>query len=47
MRRYEDHDVVANILDDDLSISSACLLRKGAIAWVEVSMPDSIPHRTG
>lgn len=33
---------VANILDDSLSISSAGLLRGGAIAWVEVSMPAAI-----
>ncbi|KQS96993.1 DUF932 domain-containing protein [Cellulomonas sp. Leaf395] len=33
---------VANILDDDLSISSAGLLRDGAVAWVEVSVPESI-----
>ena len=33
---------VAGILDDELSISSAGLLRDGAIAWVEVSVPDSL-----
>jgi phage/plasmid-like protein (TIGR03299 family) len=33
---------VATILDDGLSISSAGLLRKGAVAWVEVSVPESI-----
>jgi hypothetical protein len=33
---------VANVLDDDLSISSAGLLRDRGIAWVEVSVPDSI-----
>jgi hypothetical protein len=27
---------VADILDDDLSIGSAGLLRGGAVAWVEV-----------
>ncbi|MDE0571808.1 DUF932 domain-containing protein [Demequina sp. B12] len=32
-------ETVANLLDDDLSISSAGLLRDGAIAWVEVSVP--------
>ncbi len=32
---------VADLLDDDLVISSAGLLRGGAIAWVEVSMPDT------
>jgi phage/plasmid-like protein (TIGR03299 family) len=38
---------VANVLDDDLSISSAGLLRDGAIAWVEVSVPDSITTPEG
>jgi len=33
---------VADLLDDDLAISSAGLLRGGAIAWIEVSMPDTI-----
>lgn len=51
---YEPHpyrtwllDTVANILDDDLSISSAGLLREGAIAWVEVSVPESITTPEG
>jgi phage/plasmid-like protein (TIGR03299 family) len=35
-------DTVANLLDDGLSISSAGLLRDGAIAWVEISVPESI-----
>jgi phage/plasmid-like protein (TIGR03299 family) len=38
---------VANILDDDLCISSAGLLREGAIAWVEVSVPESITTPEG
>jgi phage/plasmid-like protein (TIGR03299 family) len=38
---------VADILDDDLAISSAGLLRDGAIAWVEVSVPDSITTPEG
>ena len=38
---------VANILDDDLSISSAGLLRGGAVAWVEVSVPESITTPEG
>ncbi len=38
---------VANILDDDLSISSAGLLRGGAVAWVEVSVPESITTPQG
>jgi phage/plasmid-like protein (TIGR03299 family) len=33
---------VADVLDDDLCVSSAGLLRGGAVAWVEVSVPDSI-----
>lgn len=38
---------VANILDDDLVISSAGLLRGGAIAWVEVSVPDTVTTPIG
>jgi phage/plasmid-like protein (TIGR03299 family) len=38
---------VANLLDDDLAISSARLLRGGAIAWVEVSMPETITTPEG
>lgn len=38
---------VANILDDDLGVSSAGLLKKGAIAWVEVSVPESIKTPEG
>jgi phage/plasmid-like protein (TIGR03299 family) len=38
---------VADLLDDDLAISSAGLLRKGAIAWVEVSMPETITTPEG
>ena len=38
---------VANVLDDSLSISSAGLLRDGAIAWVEVSVPESITTPEG
>ena len=38
---------VADILDDDLSISSAGLLRSGAVAWVEVSVPESITTPEG
>jgi len=33
---------VANLLDDDLSIGSAGLLKGGAIAWVQVEMPDNM-----
>lgn len=47
--QYDDWLVttVANILDDDLSISSAGLLREGAVAWVEVSVPESITTPEG
>jgi phage/plasmid-like protein (TIGR03299 family) len=38
---------VGNILDDSLSISSAGVLRKGAIAWVEISVPESITTPEG
>ena len=38
---------VANILDDTLAISSAGLLRGGAIAWVEVSVPETITTPEG
>ena len=38
---------VANILDDDLAISSAGLLKGGAIAWVEVSVPESVTTPEG
>lgn len=38
---------LANILDDSLSISSAGLLRDGAVAWVEVSVPESITTPEG
>ncbi|MBM7512297.1 hypothetical protein JOD65_001841 [Nocardioides cavernae] len=35
---------VANVLDDNLSISSAGVLRQGAVAWVEVSVPEKHHH---
>lgn len=38
---------VANILDEDLSISSAGLLKRGAIAWVEVSVPEAVETPEG
>lgn len=40
-------DTVATILDDSLAISSAGLLKGGAIAWVEVSVPESITTPEG
>lgn len=38
---------VAAILDDDLMIGSAGLLRGGAVAWVQVEMPDNIETPQG
>ncbi|WP_447925127.1 DUF932 domain-containing protein [Georgenia muralis] len=38
---------VGNLLDDTLSISSAGLLKDGAVAWVEVSVPESITTPEG
>lgn len=38
---------VAMILDDDLGISSAGLLREGGQAWVEVSVPETITTPEG
>ena len=38
---------VGSILDDDLGISSAGLLKGGAVAWVEVSVPDTITTPEG
>lgn len=35
-------DSVATLLDDDLSIGSAGLLKGGALAWVSVEVPDTI-----
>jgi phage/plasmid-like protein (TIGR03299 family) len=49
MHQYDEWllTTVANLLDDDLSISSAGLLKGGAIAWVEVSVPDTITTPEG
>jgi hypothetical protein len=38
---------VSNILGDTLSVGSAGLLRKGAVAWVSVEVPDSITTPEG
>lgn len=38
---------VAAILDDDLSIGSAGLLREGGVAWVQVEVPDNITTPSG
>lgn len=38
---------VENILDADLAVSSAGLLKGGAVAWVEISVPDTITLASG
>jgi phage/plasmid-like protein (TIGR03299 family) len=38
---------VASLLDDDLGIGSAGLLRNGRIAWVQIEVPDSITTPSG
>src|SRR5690606_20413635 len=38
---------VATILDDDLAIDSAGLLMGGGVAWVSVSLPETIETRVG
>lgn len=40
-------DNVSNILDDDLAISSAGLLKNRAQAWVEISVPENIKTSSG
>jgi phage/plasmid-like protein (TIGR03299 family) len=40
-------ETVSNILDDDLSIGSAGLLRMGGQAWVSVEVPDNIVTSSG
>lgn len=40
-------DNVGTILDDELSIGSAGLLKGGAVAWVSVEVPDSITTPEG
>jgi phage/plasmid-like protein (TIGR03299 family) len=40
-------DTVAAILDDDLSIGSAGLLKGGAVAWVSVEIPNTITTPEG
>ena len=49
IHQYEDAllEHVENILDDDLSIGSAGLLKNGAVAWVQVELPDSIKGAGG
>ena len=40
-------DTVGHILDDDLSIGSAGLLKQGKLAWVSVEVPDNITTPSG
>lgn len=40
-------DSVSALLDDDLQIGSAGLLKAGAVAWVSIEMPDSIVTPSG
>lgn len=46
---YEDTLIrtVGNIVDDELQIGSAGLLRGGAVAWVQVELPDTIDTPEG
>ena len=53
-KRYQIHqydkwllETVAELLDDDLSIGSAGLLRGGAVAWVSVEVPETITTPEG
>jgi phage/plasmid-like protein (TIGR03299 family) len=38
---------VADLLDDDLQVGSAGLLRGGAVAWVQIEMPDNVETPEG
>lgn len=40
-------DTVADVLDDDLQVGSAGLLRGGRVAWVQVEVPDTIETPEG
>jgi phage/plasmid-like protein (TIGR03299 family) len=51
---YEPHpyvewliNTIATLLEDDLSIGSAGLLKKGAVAWVSVEVPDNVTTPQG
>jgi phage/plasmid-like protein (TIGR03299 family) len=53
-RGYKIHDyeqwlltTVGDLLDDELGVTSAGLLKGGAIAWVEVSVPETIETPSG
>jgi phage/plasmid-like protein (TIGR03299 family) len=49
MHQYDEWllTTVANVLDDELQVSSAGLLRGGAVAWVEVSVPETLTTPEG
>lgn len=38
---------VANLLDDELQVGSAGLLKSGAVAWVQVEMPENVTGPAG
>jgi phage/plasmid-like protein (TIGR03299 family) len=38
---------VADLMDDDLGIASAGLLKNGRVAWVQIEMPDTIETPSG
>jgi phage/plasmid-like protein (TIGR03299 family) len=40
-------DLAANVLDDDLQIGSAGVLRGGRMAWVQVEVPDTVETPEG
>ncbi|TDB91211.1 DUF932 domain-containing protein [Actinomadura sp. KC216] len=40
-------NTIATLLDDDLSIGSAGLLKNGAVAWVSVEVPDNVTTPEG
>jgi phage/plasmid-like protein (TIGR03299 family) len=44
MHQYDEWllDNIANLLDDDLNIGSAGLLKSGAVAWVSVEVPENV-----
>lgn len=51
---YEPHQydewllgTVSNILSDTLNITSAGLIKSGAVAWVEISVPDTFKTQSG
>ena len=49
LHQYEDALLsnIENILDDDINIGSAGLLKNGAVAWVQIEMPENIKGAGG